>query len=447
MNAHVNVTDTDNPDPLAPYETATPHVEFTQLCCGPSVSVVSPSSMAPTTAETGTETETETPTQTLPSSEDGNVTESNISAVENLAPFEEKQDQEVEGGDDNGNVNGDGVGAHNEPMDNYNYTEGYGEGYGYGYEYTPPAVSYDFPLYTNKGRVFVSTVVNDISEPHCGMLYVGGNVSERKQKEREIEANNALPPDEQQHIDLVEYSAVTSMLRLEEVYDLEIYLSNSDEYRIPMVVQDAWTSLKTLLLADRSVILHTNSEGESEQESNVNNQHSAPQQEYSFEVKTIYKAVFEVCRRCDGLFTKCHALYQQDQFGGGVMYNTLKNNMLNYQHYREVNKCTTGIATMLINMFQWLLRELPNNMRSMFPNPSPFLMKRFWVFFAENYCVEYYAHIGQDRDTTVSLNEIALLTLHTDSTLFVRLCCEGLRCIALFVQVADEYGVTHYNQW
>ena len=501
MNAQLN----NNADPLAPFEDAMPHVEFTQLCCGPSVSVSSPSSTArsappipPHTPRVDTNANSDHTTNPVIFADVdetiGDVQANTIAHDKNAHVHmgDEIQTNEVDRSEEMLSENtfenaqhGNEVNGHSEDdvneqkedgtleepgqldppdlsaehypvledviqdedededaVDEFDYEKEYGEGYGFGYDYTPPVASYDFPLYTNKGRVFISTVERTIIEPHCGMLYVGGNVAERRKTEAAVEENEKLPEDERKYVDSLPYSSATSLLRLEEMFDLEIYLSNSDQYRVPIVVQDAWASLKTLLLEDSAVILHTH-----DYPNQVAKVRQQSQQEYSFEVKTIYKAVFEVCKRCQGLFNKCYELHQRDTFGGGVMYNSLKNNMINYQHYREVIKCTSGISNMLVNIFNWILRELPSNMRGMFPTPSPFLMKQFWIFFAENYCVEYYAHIGQDRDTTVSLNEVALLTLHTDPTLFTKLCTEGLRCIALFVQVSDEYGLVDYDKW
>ena len=450
----MNVFLSDDPDPLAPYEGVVPHLEFTQLCCGPSVSITSQISIPPPAATTTTSAHVDE--EKIVEREEEEQEQANVVAVQQppLDDEGENTDEKMvteplhyEEGLNVAETDKDmGDNVNNDEMQDFNYEKEFGEGYGYGYEYTPPAESYDYPLYTNKGRVFVSTVEKTITEPHCGMLNVGGNVTERKRNTAEVEANKKLPPEDQQYVDTVEYSAVTSLLRLEEMFDLEIYLSNSDIYRIPMVIQDALNYLKTILLTDKNVILNIHPRIEDE-EGHVNDDNQQQTAEYSFEIKTICKAVHEVCKRCEKLFTKCYGLYQQDVFGGGVGYDSLKNSMINYQYFRDVSNCPCGITKMLMNIFQWLVKELPNNMRSIFPSPTPFLMKQFWIFFAENYCMEHYNHVKKDRSTTVSLNEVALLTLHADSALFVKLCCEGLRCIALFTQVSVEFGVTDYNKW
>ena len=395
---HMNVYLGGDSDPLAPFVGVRPDVEFTQLSCGPTVSAAVPSiSLSSPNYQVDQATyEKASLLEGVGDAPEPKVDSEGVAHAEETAEsslFEEGQYQHHEHT------------LHEDSTRNENQVtvseEHIYSAEGVDHSYVPDDVAFSYPVYTNKGRVFLSEMVEVVAEPHCGMLCVGGDVPARR--------NSTSSQDFGEE--------ASSILKLEDVFDLEIYLSNTDQYRIPTAVQDSFHYVANILA-------------------------NGVTESHSVEVRTIHMAALEVCKRCRGHIDRCFGLFEKGVFGGGVMYNSLKNSMLNFQHNVPTMKCNSGIIAMLSNIFRWILKELPNGMRSMFPEPSAFLLKQFWIFFTDTRCGHLYAHIGQDRDTTVSLQEIVLLNLQSELSLFASLCSDGLLCLALFIQVAEEHGVS-----
>jgi hypothetical protein len=324
----------------------------------------------------------------------------------------------------------------------------------------PPPVKVDasmrsrFPLYSPSGRVFVCSVDSVVADPHCGMLVVGGDVKARRAALKE--AHVQLVTDKKSHRDMhsarsnkssrkgsfdhsseekekqtrleLKLSTDASLLTRQTLKALTSLLVTQEERRVPMNVQDVWKAVCKLLM--QHPVKKTGGEDRDTEE-----QTSGP-----FDITLtpdtfiLDRAAREICRRCEKLILNCFRMNQENLFGGGV----LSGYGVGTEKTSLGGSCSPGIVAMLLNIMDWLLNEMPSAFRAVFSPPSPLLMKWYWHFFSVNICQELVAGFGADKKITVSPSEVILMTLREDYDLFSAMCINGLRCSALFIQIAGH---------
>ena len=317
-----------------------------------------------------------------------------------------------------------------------------------------------FPLYSPSGKVFVCTVDISITEPHCGLLVVGGDVKSRRHALKEVTGLATLsvkdrgyqssrsnlssrrdsfdngPADREQDYKLeLRFSADTTLLTLDSFQQLASYLSITDERRVPPNVKDVWLVVCELL-KPKSV---RGDEDESGQEDYCARVIAAPASiMLSEDAKILDLAVLEICKRCEKLIANCFRMNQESLFGGGV----LSGQGVGGDRKSLGGTCSPGILSMMLSIVDWLLNEMPPSYRAIFPPPSPLLMKWFWHFFSMNMCVDVVSAVRYDKKSVISPSEMVLVALRQDYTLFSLLCTGALRCSALFVLVAGHNGLS-----